>query len=342
MLIDMHAHVIPGEFPPAGTRPRWPAMELASDGTRKLQPSGLVCQPVCWDIDARRAAMAANGVDAEVVSPMPGLLGYAFSPADGLELCRHANAFITELCARDPQRLYGIGILPMQDPSLAAAELSDVKRSGLYGVEIASNVNGVSLGDERFVDFFREAEAQDLAIFVHGLAPTFGDRYPQSAGGGFGVAAEIAVGAISLVASGLLDKCPKLRVALSHGAGGFPLMLTRAQFFWGRTWNEEPPADGKSFETSPAAQARRFFYDSLVFDQRALRYLVDMLGTTQLLIGTDHPFMQREQPVGKTLRSLGLSADAMESITWHNCFRWLGIAEPALSTTWQTAATTIC
>lgn len=335
MLIDVHAHVIPGDFPSAPHGERWPAMaHVEGDGrARKLMPSGLVCQPVCWDVDERRTAMAASGVDAEVVSPMPGLLGYSFPPADGLELCRHVNTFVADLCEQDPTRLYGLGIVPMQDPELAARELGAVKSLGLHGVEIASNVNGVSLGDERFTDFWKEVEAQDLAVFVHGLAPTFAERYPQTAGGGFGVAAEVAIGTISLVASGLLDRCPGLRIAISHGAGGFPLMLTRAQFFWGRTWNEEPPPPGhasRAFETSPAAQARRLFYDSLVFDARALRYLVDMLGASQLLIGTDHPFMQREQPVGKTLRSLGLADAEVEAITWQNCFRWLGIAPPDL------------
>jgi aminocarboxymuconate-semialdehyde decarboxylase len=119
-------------------------------------------------------------------------------------------------------------------------------------------------------------------------------------------------------------------------------MLTRAQYFWGRTWNEEPPPDEQPFESSPAAQARRFFYDSLVFDRRALRYLVDMLGARQLLIGTDHPFMQREQPVGKTLREIGLAQSDLDDITWNNCFRWLGIPAPLLagaSRQWQTTTT---
>jgi aminocarboxymuconate-semialdehyde decarboxylase len=308
-------------------------MEAVEGGAKRLLPggpggSGLLSQPVCWDAGERRRAMEANAVHAEVISPMPGLLGYAFSPPDGLDLCRHLNEVILELTQADPTHFFGLGIVPMQDPTLAARELSSIKRSGLLGVEVASNVNGVSLGDDRFVEFFKEAESQDLAIFVHGLAPTFGDRYPQSAGGGFGVAAEIAVGAISLLTSGIFEKCPGARIALSHGAGGFPLMLTRAQFFWGRTWNEEPGADGKPPETSPAVQARRFFYDSLVFDRRALRYLVDMLGTSQLLIGTDHPFMDRERPVGKTLRSLELSESDVHDITWNNCFRWLGIAPP--------------
>src|SRR5262249_38125262 len=173
---------------------------------------GLTAQPVCWDPSARAEAMASRGVDAEVVSPMPGLLGYALSPSEGIELCRYINNFVVQLCAALPNRLYGLGVVPMQDPDLASRELAAVKAAGLYGVEIATNVSGVSLGDDRFVDFFREAEAQDVAIFVHGLAPTFADRYPSTAGAGFGVAAEVGIGAVSLAASGIFEKCPRLRI----------------------------------------------------------------------------------------------------------------------------------
>src|SRR6266536_2919477 len=156
----MHAHVIPGDFPPVGERAagaRWPRMEPADGGAKRLMPggpggNGLLAQPVCWDADARRQAMASNGVDAEVISPMPGLLGYAFSPADGLDLCRYVNSVIVEVCRGDPTRFFGLGIVPMQGPTLAAKELAPIKQSGLSGVEVASNVNGVSLGDDRFVD----------------------------------------------------------------------------------------------------------------------------------------------------------------------------------------------
>jgi len=81
------------------------------------------------------------------------------------------------------------------------------------------------------------------------------------------------------------------------------------------------PDDGPS----PLEYARRFYYDSLVFDRRALRFLVDLLGPDRLLVGSDFPAMPREDPAGRTLRSLDLPAATLEDITWYNTFRWLGI-----------------
>jgi aminocarboxymuconate-semialdehyde decarboxylase len=334
MLVDMHAHYLPGDFPPVGERSagaRWPRMLPADGGARvfttNAEGTGYTARPVWWDPAERRAAMQASGVDAEVVSPFPGVLGYGYAPEDALDLSRHVNQCVAQLCASDPRHFFGLGMVPLQDPSLAADELATVKRMGLLGVEVASNINGVWLGDERFTPLFKRAEELDLAVFVHGLAPPFGDRIPPSARAGFGVAAEIALGAVSLAASGIFERCPTLRIALSHGAGGYPLMLTRQQFFWGHTWNEEPPS-GQTSGPSPSDTARKFYYDSLVFDRRALRYLVDMLGAQRLLIGTDHPAMNREQPVANTLRTLGLSPAEVDDITWYNCFRWLATEAP--------------
>src|SRR5690606_35476863 len=99
-------------------------------------------------------------------------------------------------------------------------------------------------------------------------------------------------------------------------------------YFWGGAWNEEPrnldravmPDDGPS----PLEIARRFYYDSMVFDHRAIRYLVDLLGADRLLVGSDFPAMLREDPVARTLRSMELPDDAWQDISWRNALRWLG------------------
>jgi aminocarboxymuconate-semialdehyde decarboxylase len=110
-------------------------------------------------------------------------------------------------------------------------------------------------------------------------------------------------------------------------------MMPRAQYFWGGSWNEEPkdperavmPDDGPS----PLDYARRFYYDSLVFDRRAIRYLIDLLGPDRLLVGSDFPAMPRERGgAGATLRSMGLDDAALADITWHNAFRFLGVTPP--------------
>jgi aminocarboxymuconate-semialdehyde decarboxylase len=352
MLADAHAHVMPGSFPPApaGCDPAtWPSMSVAGDGTRLLVsgPVRFTARQAWFDAERRLAASAASGVDAEVVSPFPPLLNYALPAHPGRDLACWVNEYIAGLCAAAPGRIYGLGTVPMQDPDLAAGELGAFRDLGLAGVEIASNVGGVSLGDERFDGFFAEASRLGMAVFVHAM-PVPSGRLPRPATATFGVGIEGSLAAAAIVTGGVAEKYPALRLAFSHAAGGFPLMLTRAQWFWGRTWNEEPPGERGpeaapwAAATGPAELARRFWYDSLVFDRRAIRYLIDMLGADRLLVGSDFPAMPREEPAGRTLRSMGLSAEVLEDITWNNCFRFLGVAPPQPTTLFSSSEHRIC
>jgi aminocarboxymuconate-semialdehyde decarboxylase len=353
VLIDAHAHVIPGSFPPApaGCDPAdWPKMEpekgdseggtgrrAGGGGTRVLAsgPMRFTARSAWFDAERRLAASAASGVDAEVVSPFPPLLNYRLPAEAGRDMARVVNEYIAGLCAAAPGRIYGLGTVPLQDPDVAAGELADIDKAGLAGVEIASNIGGSSLADERFGGFFAEAERLGTAIFVHAM-PVPSDRLPGPATATFGVGIEGSLAAAAIITGGVAEKYPGLRLAFSHAAGGFPLQLPRAQWFWGRTWNEEPPGERGpeaapwAAATGPAELARRFYYDSLVFDRRAISYLIDMLGADRLLVGSDFPAMPREEPAGRTLRSMGLAEGVLDDITWHNCFRFLGIDAPKL------------
>jgi len=330
VLVDAHAHLLPRDYPPDAPE-CFPRMEPVDGSTARMLIFGAMrfqARDVFFEAERRVEEMAASGVDAEVLTPMPPLLRYDLPIADGLSLARHVNEFTAQLCSFDPTRMIGLGMVPLQDPDAAAAELAAVGDQGLRGVEIASNVLDASIGDERFLPFFAEAERLGLAIFVHAM-PTASGRLPASARGTYAIGVEGALAAASLVTGGTAAKCPGLRISFSHGAGGFPLMLPRAEYFWSGAWNEEPTVPEWAIMAaegpSPLEYARRFYYDSLVFDRRALRFLIDLLGSDRLLVGSDFPAMPREEPAGRTLRSLNLAPDVVEDITWNNAFRWLGI-----------------
>lgn len=330
MLIDAHAHLLPYDYP-AGAPECFPSMEPVDGETARTLVFGAMrfkARDVFFDAERRIEAQDASGVDAEVLSPMPPLLRYDLPVGDGLSLARHVNEFSATLAATDPARFYALGMVPLQDPDVAAAELKAIRDQGLFGVEIASNVLGSSIGDEKFEPFWAEVERLDLPVFVHAM-PTMTDRLPAKAMGTYVVGVEGAYAAASLVTGGIAEKHPGLRINFSHAAGGYPLMLGRAQYFWGGSWNEEPVNLERAVMhddgPSPLEYARRFWYDSMVFDRRALRFLVDLLGADRLLVGSDFPAMLREDPAGRTLRSMDLPAAQLDDITWHNAFRWLGV-----------------
>lgn len=334
MLVDAHAHLLPYDYPPDAPE-CFPRMEAVDGETARTLLFGAMrfkARDVFFDAERRIEEMDASGVDVEVLSPMPPLLRYDLPPADGLSLARHVNEFSATLASADPSRIKALGMVPMQDPEAAAAELKAIQDQGLHGVEIASNVLGKSIGHEQFLPFFQEAERLGLSVFVHAM-PSPSERLPMAAMGTYTVGVEGAYAAGSMVSGGTAAACPDLRISFSHAAGGFPLMLSRAQYFWGGSWNEEPVDLTRAVMhddgPSPLQLARRFWYDSMVFDRRAIRFLIDLLGADRLLVGSDFPAMLREEPAGRTLRSMDLDPQAWEDISGANAFRWLGIAAPA-------------
>ncbi|OZM83423.1 amidohydrolase family protein [Pseudonocardia sp. MH-G8] len=333
MLVDAHAHLLPFDYP-SDAPSCFPRMEPVDGSTARTLLFGATnfrARDVFFSAERRIEEQDASGVDVEVLTPMPPLLRYDLPAADGLSLARHVNEFTATLCAAEPDRLIGFGLVPMQDPDAATAELKAIKDQGLRGVEIASGVLGSSIGDARFLPFFTEAQRLDLAVFVHAL-PTPTDRLPRSTMGTYVVGIEGAFAAASMITGGTAAACPDLRISFSHAAGGFPLMLPRAQYFFTGAWNEEPLVPERAINhddgPTPLEYARRFYYDSMVFDHRAVRFLIDLLGHDRLLVGSDFPAMPREDPAGRTLREMDLPPEVWEDIAWNNAYRWLGLDPP--------------
>jgi len=329
VIIDAHAHLLPKDYP--GDAPEcFPRMEPVEGSTDRLLVFGQTRFPakeVFFEAERRVEAMDASGVDAEIVSPMPPLLRYDLPAADGLSLARHVNEFAAELSSHAPERIMALGLVPMQDPDAAAAELSAVVDAGLPGVEIASNILGRSIGDESFRPFFAEAERLGVAIFVHAM-PAPMDRLPMSAMGTHVVGIEGTFAAGSMILGGTAAACPDLRISFSHAAGGIAMTLPRANYFWGGSWNEEPVDLDRALMhddgPSPLEYARRFYYDSMVFDRRTIRYLIDLLGADRLLVGSDFPAMPREDPAARTLHAMDLPEEEWQDISWRNALRWIG------------------
>ena len=145
MLVDAHAHLLPRDYP-ADAPECFPRMEPIDGDTARLHLFG------ASRFQARTCSSTPSGGSRRWTPPawtprcsrpMPPLLRYDLPPADGLSLARHVNEFTATLCAADPERLIGFGMVPMQDPEAATAELTAIRdQRACYGVEIASNVLG--------------------------------------------------------------------------------------------------------------------------------------------------------------------------------------------------------
>ena len=329
--VDIHTHVVPANFPaslhgPAG----WPSMQPADACHRNIVIDGKVYRTLsdkCWEMPHRITDMDAMGVALQVISPMPELFSYWLPAPVANELLRYINDQIAEFVAASAGRMVGMAAVPLQDMDLAIAELTRTQTElGFVGVEIGSNVNGDPIGSPAFDPFFAAAERLGAAVFVHAVRPTGMDRLvgPAPLQQVLAYPTDVGLAAASFITANTLQRFPRLRIAFSHGGGTLASLLPRlaegARVF---------PALRDSLQEDVYKQARRFFYDALVYDTPTLRHLLGMFGDTQILIGTDYPFNFHDlTPVERILEATD-DADSRTRLLHANARRFLNLETAA-------------
>ena len=175
--IDIHCHCMVPEanamvlkatgIPGGGETPNANAHVNAL--TRSIQPQrGKIDFPKLTDLDTRLADMDRDGIDVQVISPYPGHFVYAAPPEVARDSCHMVNNHIAGMVAKHPDRLMGMGTVPLQDPGMAVAELKrTVKEFGFRGVELCTNVRGVDLTRAGLEKFFARVEELGVMIFLH-------------------------------------------------------------------------------------------------------------------------------------------------------------------------------
>ncbi|MFO0001231.1 MAG: amidohydrolase family protein, partial [bacterium] len=85
-----------------------------------------------------------------------------------------------------------------------------------------------------------------------------------------------------MVTGGIAERHPRLRICFSHGGGAFVGMVPRLS----RAWKLNPKAT-ESLPRDPLEYARRFWYDSIMFDPGLIAHLASRFGATQVVAGSD-------------------------------------------------------
>ncbi len=275
----------------------------------------------CFDADVRLKEMNETEVAVQVLSTIPVLFNYWAKPKDGLETSRFFNDHIADTVVKNPKRFIGIGTVPLQDVDLAIAEMERcVSELKMPGLEIGSNVNGENLSDKKFFSFYKRAEELSCALFVHPWE-MMGEQQIQKYWLPWlvGMPAETSRAICSMIFGGVLEAFPKLRVAFAHGGGSFPLTIGRIE----HGFNVRPDLMQVDNVINPRDYIGKFWIDSLVHDEKAMNYIIDVMGEDKICLGSDYPFPLGEHVPGKLIEEMNFANELKEKLFYKNAQDWL-------------------
>lgn len=327
--VDVHAHVLLPEIEAlvAGMPAHAEAKELDArrNGPAALAVSGPMVRariPKMTDVTARLAAMDAQGVDVQLVSPSPSHYHYWADRDTAEKVYRLANEATASHCAQAPDRLRGLGLVPLQHPDLMVRALDHALGRGLAGVEISSHAPGRELSDPAYEPFWSRAQETGAILFLHPFGCTLDERLDQwYLSNTVGQPTENAVALSHLIFSGVLDRHPSLKLIAAHGGGYLPTHIGRAD----HAWSARSDA-GAGCAHLPSSYLRRIYFDSLVHDPRVLGSLIEVAGADRVLLGSDFPFdMGSEDPVG-ALRAARLPETDFDAVRGGNAAALLRLA----------------
>lgn len=279
-------------------------------------------QSDCWDVDERLAAMDEDGVERQIVSPTPVFFGYEFPSGEAEKTARILNDVALEMCATARGRLAPFCQVPLQDTDAACRELERSMAAGHAGVEIGNHVGDRDLDDAGVVTFLQHAASLGAPVFVHPWDMTKSPRLDRwMARWLAGMPQETHLSIIAMILGGTFDQVSDdLRICFAHGGGSFAFWLGRFE----NAWHQRRDVIGVS-EKPPSAYVDRFSVDSVVFSEPALRCLVDTLGASQVMVGSDFPYPLGERPAGGVVHRADFLTDQdREAILHDNAIRFLG------------------
>ena len=244
-------------------------------------------------MDEHGMEMMLLSLNAPAVQAIP-------DPLKANEISQRANDYLAEQVLRRPDRFQGLAALPMQDPELAIVELHrSIKTLGFRGVlingfsQVGTPDNVVYYDHPKYEEFWAELERLDVPFYLHprNPLPSWGQIYeghPWLLGPTWAFGQETAVHALRLMASGLFDRHPKLKIILGHMGEGIPYSLWRIDNR--NAWVKAP-------KTYPAKKTfREYFQQNFYlttsgnFRNQTLIDAILEVGADRILFSTDWPF----------------------------------------------------
>src|SRR5580658_6052729 len=276
-------------------------------------------------IEERLKAMDAMAIDMEVLSINP--FWYGADRDLAAKVVKLQNEKLAELCAAKPDRFAAFASLTLQDPALAAQELEmAVKKQGLKGAAIGDVVAGAEFADPKFNPVWAKTEELGAVLFIHPQGiPELNARLKGNGwlGNTIGNPLGTTIALQHLIFEGTLDRFPGLKIIGAHGGGYLPSYAPRSD----HACFVSPPGCDPSIKLKkePTEYLNQLYFDALVFTPEALRHLVAQVGASQIMLGSDHPYIWEQHPVDHVFATTTLTDAQKAAILGGNAAKLFGL-----------------
>ena len=282
------------------------------DWLRKVPPHYL-------DVNAKLASMDASGIEITMLStndPGPEWFG-----ADGPAVAQLIHDSLAGVIAKHPTRFRGLCVLPLQNEKAAAEELDRcVKKLGFKGILLYTNLAGAWCDEPQFQWLYARAEELGVPILLHPAKPMTteqvkGYELTSTLGNMF----ENTIAIARIIASGLLDKHPRLKLVCPHLGGTLPYISGRMDHQL--TVLKRGP---QNLQRKPSEYLRSIYMDIVSPLPEAMRFALDFSSADKLLFSSDHPWVEPKE-ILDPLRSLKLPAADEQKILSGNARQLFGL-----------------
>ena len=258
--------------------------------------------PGSHDPVERLKVMDEEHIDQALLFPSVHLLwGDICSPAVAAETCRAYNNWMSDFCRSAPERLFSMGIVPLQDINLAIKEAQRLRDIGLKGfMSRPERFNNLALYDSACDGLWHAAVEDDLAVGIHG---SFGSGMPSFSSGRYKdnlfydhmIAHPFGQMAVmmDMIAGGVMDRFPRLRVGFfESGLGWMPYWIDRLDEHFEVMGHHTPWLKRRPSEIF----AEQCFVSMEADELSGLKWMVDKGLGHCILWGSDYPHFDSTYP----------------------------------------------
>src|SRR5216683_768933 len=290
MIIDCHAHLVPPSLLDAihAARADFPSVKLIGEGGSLgfafagNKPTRPASKPLS-DIAGRLQWLDTNKIERQVVGGWLDMFGYEIPADEGVRWSRLINTHLFKI-AKDQPRFIPLATVPLQDGARAAEVLKEAHATGFKGAMIGTQPKGKGgvLDDPSLLPFWEVANSLGSIVFIHPVFESGDDRvHDYGMANAVGRITDTLIAMSRLIYAGHVTRYPKAKIVAGIGGAALPYVIGRLR----RNYSLDKDKLG-----DPDAALAAMYYDTIVQDPRALRYLADIVGADRIMMGSDMPF----------------------------------------------------